>query len=341
VLAAPVVDVSALPEERDLDRGGHRSEQHEVCPSACEAGKCFFHSAQQQLVARGRPEAHDLLADAMVEQLPTAVPQDDVGLVLADDSSLRLPLFTPYTAAAGGLTFSFNMRYVVPALLGAIAIFPLAIARERAWWRRAAWIVMVAVVLMTATARHYERVAAWPADGRAVAITAGVLILAGALSGRAVLERIGTRVVGASVLTLVMIVTLGWIVERHYLHDRYVAAGLPLDAVYGAIHDVHHERIAVFGTGETYPFYGTDLTNVVIRPVAPAVARSQLCRAWIELLGAERVRYVVLAHAFLVEPGPPDAWIAPDHGIAKVVGTSDGTLYRVLGPLQGDGCAPN
>jgi HKD family nuclease len=26
---------------------------------------------------------------------------------------------------------------------------------------------------------------------------------------------------------------------------------------------------------------------------------------------------------------------------AKVVGTSDGTLYRVLGPLRGDGCAPN
>ena len=97
-----------------------------------------------------------------------------------------------------------------------------------------------------------------------------------------------------------------------------------------ALHNVHHARIAYFGTIETYPFYGTDLTNVVEQPKAPpANSPAELCRAWLFVAGS--YDYVVIAHQPFGIVSPPEIPLARDRNVTRIVNTLNGSLYKISG----------
>ena len=198
---------------------------------------------------------------------------------LAAFAGLVAYVFTPYTADL--FAFKFNVRYATPALLAAVTLFALAISDRASWWRRVATVVFVALVVIDATASNHERVPAWPERARVLGPLAALAIVGGAVAWYLMSRRGGTGrhawwiVAGAVAVALVA----GWPIQRHALDHRYLDAGLPLDVVDAALQRVHDTRIAYFGTSESYPFYGTDLSNRVTRPSGPPPgAAGDACR---------------------------------------------------------------
>jgi hypothetical protein len=242
-------------------------------------------------------------------------------------------VFTPFTADGGGLAFSFNVRYVTPALLGALVLFAVNTAPTPVILRRALTLSMLAIVGLAAAAKHYERVPAWPSIGRVAAVVGAIVIVGGAilLAARPQL-RPGAITLGTSV---VVAIALCWPLEHRYEDNRYVHTNLSLDTIFTAFHPVRHERVAFFGLDESYPLYGVDLSNRVTHPRPPAVAT---CAAWFDVLRAGHFTYVAVAHEPFAATGPDPAWIAADDNARTVVADDTGAVYRFTGPPAGSAC---
>jgi hypothetical protein len=130
-----------------------------------------------------------------------------------------------------------------------------------------------------------------------------------------------------------------WFAQRHYLDRRYDAVGLPNDAVNGYFRDIHDARVVVFGTDETYPFFGRTLSNRVTRgDIPPARFASFDCRAWRANL-SNRADYVVVTpvgFGFFVVP--PSQTFADDPAVQQVFDQDGARVYRVTGPLDPAAC---
>lgn len=246
-------------------------------------------------------------------------------------------LMTPTTA---GIGFAFNLRYISPALLLGAAVLPLSLPATRRW-RLGQAAVSAALVAIGATARNRERVPAWPSEAFVAVPLAVVALVIVVVAARAV---VAGRVRPAPLLVCgaLILAAGGWTVQRHYGDHRYVDAGVPpTDLVPRFFRDVHDARVVLFGSVESYPLFGTDLSNRVrlgraVRVRAPA----DLCRAWRSALG-DHFDYIVTISGFgfgsVVHP--PTEVIASDPAVTVKVQTRGNVIYQVRGRMHPELCA--
>jgi len=136
-------------------------------------------------------------------------------------------------------------------------------------------------------------------------------------------------VAGVGALLVLLVIAVGYPIQRHYLADRYkdptfTAPGL--NAAFAWARDISDARIATTSTRQ-YPLFGTDLSNQVQylglnRPHGGFEAPTT-CRQYLQLLNEGKYQYVIATRDRL-EPGkppyPPSArWIesAGAHAILK------------------------
>jgi hypothetical protein len=250
-------------------------------------------------------------------------------------------VFTPLTAAGGGLSFVFNLRYLIPVLVIGLALWPLTLNAASAWQRQTACVVMLGLIALDATAANHERIRAWPWGH----LLAGLLVVAGVVGAALLLLSFarwaGTpRFVVASLLVVAAGVAVSWPVQRQYLRHRYVDAGLHTDAINAYFRDVHHADVAVIGTVEAYPMYGLDLSNRVTKLVGRSggVGRDP-CREWRQLLSG-KYRYVVLTAFGLVGASrPPPEWFTEDPAASVVARDGESVAYHLTGALHPPDCS--
>ncbi|HMJ78135.1 MAG TPA: hypothetical protein VK507_19295 [Iamia sp.] len=243
-------------------------------------------------------------------------------------------LATPLTA---GITFGFNIRYLAPtlllgAVLAAVAVGPSAAGRL--------WLGAIATVLVGvgATAEHVERVAAWPgATFEAVVV---VLVGGAATAGGVVLVR--RRLVDRRALVVAVVlaaVAVGWPLQAVHEDGRYAGAGLPpSDVVVTAVRDVSGERVGLFGSVETYPLFGPDLSNDVEMGSPPPLGPGTPCARWRAHLGGRYDVVVISPYGLLPLAVPPPEVFDGDPAAHLIVRDGVNAAYRLDAPLDPTTC---
>lgn len=159
--------------------------------------------------------------------------------------------------------------------------------------------------------------------------------------------RFGSRLPLAIGALVLVVVVVGYPVQRHYLDRRYADPSFTtpgLNAAFAWSRDVSDARIATTSTRQ-YPLFGTDLSNHVQfigleRPhggfEAPAT-----CRQWRRLLDEGGYDYVVASRDRL-EPGkppyPPQAGWTQGPGAEVVLRKPPTVVFKLRGPLDPSGC---
>lgn len=241
-------------------------------------------------------------------------------------------VITPLT---GGYSFAFNLRYLGPVL----ALGTVLLVRMVATTPRGAALVTAGLLVLVAagaTAPHVERVEAWP-DGL---VLPAVLVVALGTVTLVGLRRVPADVGRVLVPALVVVLLVGGrAVHDRYLDRRYVAAGLHMDRVHEHFRSVEGSRVAVFGTDETFPMFGLDLSNDVWRADEGDHSFETFdCRRWRTFL-AGRYDHVVLTQlGFGYYRKPPEWVIADDPAAREVVRQGDDVAYLLDGPLSPERC---
>lgn len=232
-------------------------------------------------------------------------------------------LLTP--ATAGGVLarcFSFNTRFAAPALVLGLVAVPLVLARWRVRPLTGVLVIAIPVAVMV-----YSRVnAGWLLTAAIVA--AGVTGLA--LGAWRPVPR--AALVAGLVFICLGGALAGWHQQDDYLRRSYVhrLTEEPIDEIAAALRGVSHARVAVAGFRETYPFYGSDLTNRVILPARVTGARFadySTCRAWLQALGRGRFEYVVTARQG-ERDAPTAGWTRLYGGVREVLAARPGALRQ-------------
>lgn len=199
-------------------------------------------------------------------------------------------------------------------------------------------------------ARHYEHAPAWRVQYAvgvvfAIAVGAAFLVL---FVRRPRSRSRATRVRPAFVigLAIVLVVVVGWPIQRVYFDRRYRALDLRQDPFSLPFNDRHDQRVALFRSADEYALYGSDLTNIVRRLDAPDEApkpsalarRIESCRAWRTKLRDEQFDYViVLTETFT--PGPsPEPWVSMDAASSLVDRGPNYRVHHIVGALDPDEC---
>jgi hypothetical protein len=262
-----------------------------------------------------------------------------VGVTIA--SGVVAYLLTP---ESGGLNFAFNVRYLAPVLLVGFVVLPLALAGASSVARNVSAVAALALLVVEAVSPDRERVDAWPGDVRAVAVIVGVAAVVLAILWRP-LTRAAHRVsrpamVGIALALVAGVAIAGWPLQRYFLDRRYVDAGLAIDDLHAYFRDVADSSVVVYGTVETYPFEGVDLSNDVHKGLGPSSrADTDPCREWADLRRGDYA-YAVLTRFGLVGPTrPPTEWFTDDPAVTEVAREDDSVVYRIDGPLHPASCA--
>jgi hypothetical protein len=173
--------------------------------------------------------------------------------------------------------FESGLRYLVPALVLGLALLPVAPAlRDRlARLSASSWSV--------ADSATKHGVTGW--SGRRTAFGLGAALA-------------------------LLVVVIGYPVQRHYLQDRYADPSFTtpgLNAAFKWAQGVTNARIATTSTRQ-YPLYGKDLSNHVdyigIEQPHGGFTAPTTCRTWRHLLNAGNYDYVV-ASRDRIEPNKP------------------------------------
>jgi hypothetical protein len=209
--------------------------------------------------------------------------------------------------------FESGLRYLVPALVLGLALLPLALPGR------------------------FRMGAGHPSNGRTLKKPSQ---LARLLSGRGVPR-------ACLALTLLLVIAMGYPVQRHYLKSRYkdptfTAPGL--NAAFAWSRDVSDARIATTSTRQ-YPLFGTDLSNEVqylgIHRPHGGFEAPTTCRQYLQLLSEGDYDYVVATRDRL-EPGKPPypplaGWL--EQARAKTVLEKPPTVvFKLSGPLSPSAC---
>jgi hypothetical protein len=252
--------------------------------------------------------------------------------------------FTPLTAAASGAGFVFALRYLAPTLLLGFVLVALQAARARTRWQVAVVLAWVGLAVVNAFLRELadDRMPAWPADGNASGVVAGLLVIGvvvGLLVSRRGVPHAGRATVAALLIgTAVIVVAGGWFVQRRYFDGRYAGPGLVQPATQVPFRHIHDARVAVFGTPEVYAMFGPDLSNRVTTPTGPTQGSTlQLCRRWKRILSGH-YDYVVLGHVFIVAFSPPQNWFTTDPAVVSFVRRPDEAVFHLERPLDPGRC---
>ncbi|HEX5527635.1 MAG TPA: hypothetical protein VFX44_10635 [Solirubrobacterales bacterium] len=270
-------------------------------------------------------------------------------------------LFTPLSAAGAEgepVGFGINIRYVIPALLAGIVLVPLPRALDPR--RRQGWALGALVLVFLVTNRPDE---ALHEKGRifALALVALLAVLAGVwllLRSR----RVGAGVaIAATAAAALLLVAIGYPVQRHYLENRYANAGKPaeqipgmeLDSAYRWARDLSHQRIGLVGTTAGfagYGFYGTDLSNHVqyLGEEGPHGAFNAIttCAAFRRAVNDADLDYLITApfldfvHPSKPLPSPEPRWLrGEESAVRPLFGSGPVTVWKVQGRLDPGGCS--
>ena len=151
----------------------------------------------------------------------------------------------------------------------------------------------------------------------------------------------------ACLLAAALVIAAGYVVQRHYLRDRYANPTFSTPGLNDAFRwatPLSGARIATTSTRQ-YPLYGTDLSNRVEfvgeeRPHGGFVAPSN-CRAWRRLLDRGDYDYVV-ASRDRVEPGkppyPPTAGWTEGPGATVILRKPPTVVFKLTAPPNPSTC---
>jgi hypothetical protein len=209
--------------------------------------------------------------------------------------------------------FESGLRYLAPALILGLALLPTAPPLR----------------LRLAGKGH-------PPNGRILKLPSQ---LARQLSGR------GVPLAGLAALLLV--ISIGYPVQRHYLESRYkeptfTAPGL--NATFAWARNISEARIATTSTRQ-YPLFGTDLSNHVqyLGTEQPhgGFEPAEDCRTYLRLLNEGNYDYVVATKDRL-EPGrpsyPPQAAWTKAAGAKIILKTPPTVVFELNSKLRSAGC---
>ncbi|HEX3173132.1 MAG TPA: hypothetical protein VHQ43_02795 [Solirubrobacterales bacterium] len=147
---------------------------------------------------------------------------------------------------------------------------------------------------------------------------------------------------------VLVVVLVGYPVQRHYLRDRYANptfAAPGLNAAFKWARSVSGARMATTSTRQ-YPLYGTDLSNHVqyVGEEKPhgGFEAPRTCPAWRRLLNAGHYDYVV-ATRDRIEPAkppyPPTATWTAGPWAETVLAKPPTKVYKLKGPLDPSACS--
>jgi len=160
-------------------------------------------------------------------------------------------------------------------------------------------------------------------------------------------RRAGWRSVAFVGLGVVLLAAVGYLLQRHYLRDRYANPTFStpgLNAAFAWAQGIDDARIATTSTRQ-YPLFGTDLSNRVSyigeeRPHGGFIAPTP-CRAWRELLNAGHYDYVIASRDRLEpnEPAYPSTarWTAGP-GATVILRTPPTVVYELKDKLDPSAC---
>jgi hypothetical protein len=273
-------------------------------------------------------------------------------------------LFTPLTAAGqeGSPTgFFTNTRYLMPGLLLALTLLPIA-RPLRAPDSRARltllFLTAVYAIMVLTTPRWYPDyiVGAVFLTLALVWVPAGL----GMLRSRRLASR--AAVAGAAAVILLLAVVLGRAQEVQYYEQHYqrttpfLQDGGPQKA-YTFAHNQHEKRIGIAGSGEIffgqYGFYGANLDNYVqyigVEGANGTYRLATTCRQFRSEVNAGEYDFLIVSKATQDLPEaeywyPVYAWIKTDPALELLVEEPDITpqpdyVFKVNGKLDPGGCA--
>ena len=266
-------------------------------------------------------------------------------------------VFTPLTAAGEPgqpIAFTWNVRYLAPAVAVGLAILPCLPILRATPVRRAIVLAALAVVLAFTVSSLVQ----WHQGHVKGAIAAAlvVLVLAGAvwlLRSRGFLGPAHAGLAAAlAVAAAVVAVAGGYAEQRHYLARAYEDTGAGQDLA-GAIRwarDVRDAKIAVAGIRGVftqYPFYGADLSNRVqwlgIRGPHDSYRRIPDCATWRRAINAGGYTHVVTTFDPYL-PGtmrnsPEGRWTQSDPNARLILRDGPVRVFQIVGPLNPAGCS--
>jgi hypothetical protein len=281
-------------------------------------------------------------------------------------------LFTPLSAAGAEgapVGFGINIRYVIPALLLGLTLLPVALLPARgpeaslrgteAVQRRPRWewgllAALLAILVLTdrsdAALRDPARVFGLALAFLVVVLPAGLLLARARGAGRGL-------VLGGFAALVLLVLTIGYPVQRHYLRDRFgpesEIPGLQLDAAYAWARDKSDTRIGIAGTTAgflQYGFYGTDLSNHVIYlgEKGPHGAYNAIptCAAFRIAVNAANLDYLVTSpflnfiHTGNPILSPEAGWLRGEKASTPIKRDGPTTIWRINGELDPSACGP-
>ncbi|HET9593235.1 MAG TPA: hypothetical protein VFP17_09995 [Solirubrobacterales bacterium] len=283
-------------------------------------------------------------------------------------------LFTPLSAAGAEgepVGFGINIRYVIPALLAGIVLLPLErwfdppelhqilSPAERKFDAVRSYGLMAVLVLVFLATNRPDDALHDPARVFALAF----VIVAVALPALIFYAR--SRGAGATSLMvaagalLLVVMAIGYPLQRHYLEGRYANTGskeeqipgMDLNKAYRWARGVEGARIGLVGTTAGfagYGFYGTDLTNRVVYLGAdgPHGAYNAIgtCAAFRAAVNESDLDYLVTA-PFLnfLHPGSPlrspeARWLRGESAVTPILREGQVTVWKVRGRLDPGAC---
>jgi hypothetical protein len=275
-------------------------------------------------------------------------------LGLAALFSLAAYLITPETAAGPNgdpLGFAFNLRYLAPALVLALAVAPLAPALNASPGIRIGVVAVLAVLLAGTLAQP----ALWPNSHAAGAVAIGVAALVAlalaTLAGRTSLR---PALAGAAIALVVLAgAAAGYPLQRHYLRGRYayqpnVSYLAKVWALFRTVHDARVGVVGTFGGFFSYPFYGLDVSNrvqyVAQRGRNGSFTPISTCARWRSQVNADHLKYLITTPArdpwkpTVLSPSPETGWTATDPAATPVFTEralgQPIVVFRISGPLD-------
>jgi hypothetical protein len=273
-------------------------------------------------------------------------------------------LFTPLTAAGqdGSPTgFFTNTRYLVPGLVLALTLLPIARplrAPDKRAWQTLLFLAAVYAITVLTTPRWYPGYI----FGTIFITLALVWVPAGLVLGRVrgQFSRGIVAAVGAAVLLLAVV--LGRAQEVQYADHHYTKSTLFLgeggpQKAYDFARLQHDKRIGIVGSSEIifgqYGFYGADLSNRVQYIGVPGpngtYRLATTCRQFRHRINAGDYDYLILSK-FTQDSTEADysypiyAWVKSDPALKLVIAEptiypQPDYVYKVTGKLDPAGCA--
>ncbi|MGE0067613.1 MAG: hypothetical protein AB7T48_09705, partial [Solirubrobacterales bacterium] len=268
-------------------------------------------------------------------------------------------LFTPLSAAGAEgepVGFAINVRFVVPALLVGLALLPLPRAFDQP---RRQWGLMAALVVVFLLTDRPDEALRDPSRPFALLL----VVLALAIPAALLLARQrGTArglVIGACAALALVVVAVGYPVQRHYLDSRFAndgpeqewIPGMDLDSAYRWARGVEDARIGLAGTSAGfagYGFYGTDLSNEVrylgVRGPHGAFNAIPDCAGFRAAVNAAELDYLVTSpflnflHPDQPVPSPEARWLRGEDAVTPLLRSGPVTVWKVGGELDPAGC---